>query len=210
MFIAPSGGVGGTAVLDGDYLDSNGCGLVVAAFGAGAGTCGTATSGTGAAGATATSDNTSMSDNTNAGVYSGGSPAENAISDDLITGNGTGLETSGGGTIVSIGANNVVFGNTTNGTPTSSQSTGAVGPTGPTGATGPQGAPGKVELVTCKKVTVTVKKKFRGKTKKVKKTEQKCTGKLVSGTIKFTATGKIVKATLSGARDTFTRPGRRG
>ncbi len=199
VFVAPSGGVAGSAVLDGDYLDSNGCGLVVAAFGSGTGTCGTATSGTAATGATATSYDTSITDNTDAGVYSGGSPAENAISDDLITGNGTGLETAGGGTIVSVGANNVVFGNTTNGTPTSTQATGAVGPTGATGATGPQGAPGEIELVTCKKVTVKVKKKVKGKTKKVKKTEQKCTGKLVSGTIKFTATGTIVKARLSRA-----------
>jgi hypothetical protein len=93
--------------------------------------------------------------------------------------------------------------NATNGNPTSTQATGPAGPTGPTGATGTtgaigsQGAAGKIELVTCKTVTVIVKKKVKGKTKKVKKTEQKCTGKLVSGTVKFTATGSIVKARLS-------------
>jgi hypothetical protein len=52
---------------------------------------------------------------------------------------------------------------------------------------------GEVELVTCKMVTLVVKKKG----KKVKETEQKCTGKLVSGTVKFTTSGKVVKATLS-------------
>lgn len=60
---------------------------------------------------------------------------------------------------------------------------GAAGPAGPAGAAGPAGPAGKVELVTCK----TAKKKG----KKV----QKCTTKLVSGTVKFTASG--ASATLS-------------
>ena len=76
---------------------------------------------------------------------------------------------------------------------------GPVGPTGPAGAAGPagvagpagtngkegpagkQGPPGKVELVTCKAT------KVKGKS------VQKCTSKLVSGTVKLTAAG----ATLS-------------
>jgi hypothetical protein len=212
VLLAPPSGVSGSAVLDGDYLDSNGCGLVVAAFGTGVGTCGTAASGPAATGATATANNTSITNNTNAGVYSNGSPAQNVISGDLVTGNGTGLETTAGGTIVAVGADNVVVGNATNGNPTATQATGPAGPagpTGPTGATGPsgasgsQGAAGKIELVACKTVTVIVKKKVKGKTKKVKKTEQKCTGKLVSGTVKFTATGSVVKATLSRGGDVY-------
>src|ERR1039458_578086 len=58
---------------------------------------------------------------------------------------------------------------------------GAQGPAGPAGTAGPAGAAGKIELVTCKKV---------GK-------KQKCTTKLVSGTVKFTATAS--RATLSRA-----------
>jgi DNA-binding beta-propeller fold protein YncE len=58
---------------------------------------------------------------------------------------------------------------------------GAQGPAGPTGAQGPAGPAGQVELVTCKKV---------GK-------KQKCTTKLVSGTVKFTAIGSSARATLS-------------
>jgi hypothetical protein len=114
----------------------------------------------------------------------------------LIVGNGVGLQALNGGGIVSIGADNSVFGNTIDGAPTSSQTTGAVGPQGPpgpSGATGKQGAAGRVELVVCKQVKV----KKHGKGKKGKKTEQKCTGKLVSGTVKFTSTGKVVKGTLS-------------
>jgi hypothetical protein len=58
---------------------------------------------------------------------------------------------------------------------------GAAGPQGPAGAQGPAGPAGQVQLVTC--------------TKKGKK--QHCTTKLVSGTVKFTTTGKSAKATLS-------------
>ncbi len=58
---------------------------------------------------------------------------------------------------------------------------GAQGPAGPTGAQGPAGPTGQIELVTCKKV---------GK-------KQKCTTKVVSGTVKFTTTGASALATLS-------------
>jgi hypothetical protein len=61
---------------------------------------------------------------------------------------------------------------------------GAQGPAGPAGAAGPAGPAGRVELVTCTK---------SGKKKK-------CTTKLVSGTVKFTATGSsasVAQATLS-------------
>jgi hypothetical protein len=58
---------------------------------------------------------------------------------------------------------------------------GAQGSPGPIGAQGPPGPAGKVELVTCKKV--------RGK--------QHCTGKLISGTIKFATAGLAAQATLS-------------
>jgi hypothetical protein len=69
---------------------------------------------------------------------------------------------------------------------------------GATGATGPQGPPGpvgKVELITCN----TVAKKVRGHVRKV----QKCRGQLVSGTVKFTITGRVVRATLSQRRVVF-------
>jgi hypothetical protein len=64
---------------------------------------------------------------------------------------------------------------------------GSQGPAGPAGTQGPagpagsQGPAGQVQLVTC--------------TKKGKK--QHCTTKLVSGTVKFTTTGKSARATLS-------------
>lgn len=54
--------------------------------------------------------------------------------------------------------------------------------TGPRGAAGPAG---KIELITCTVSTV------KGKS------VRKCTGKLVSGTVKFTTTGGLVHATLS-------------
>jgi hypothetical protein len=58
---------------------------------------------------------------------------------------------------------------------------GVAGPQGPAGAQGPAGPAGKIELVRCKTV----------------KGKQRCTTKLVSGTIKFTATGSAAQAMLS-------------
>jgi hypothetical protein len=61
---------------------------------------------------------------------------------------------------------------------------GAQGPAGPAGAqgpAGPAGPAGQVELVTCKTV----------------KGKQRCTSKLVSGTVKFTTAGSSAQATLS-------------
>jgi DNA-binding beta-propeller fold protein YncE len=59
--------------------------------------------------------------------------------------------------------------------------TGTQGEKGPTGAHGPVGPAGQVEIVTCKTV----------------KGKQHCTARLVSGTVKFTATGASAQATLS-------------
>jgi DNA-binding beta-propeller fold protein YncE len=58
---------------------------------------------------------------------------------------------------------------------------GAPGATGAEGPPGAQGPAGKVELVTCRTVNG----------------RQRCTTKLVSGTVKFTAVGSPVQATLS-------------
>ncbi len=197
LAVAP-GSKSGRVVIENSQIENNGCGIAagvsIAAFSTAS--CGTGATGTGTI--EIDSASTSSSTNTGAGISSNGATATNDLASDLIVGNGVGLQALNGGGIVSIGADNSVFGNTTNGAPTSSQTTGAQGPPGPpgpSGATGKQGAAGKVELVVCKQVKV----KKRGKGKKGKKTEQKCTGKLVSGTVKFTSTGKIVKATLSRA-----------
>ena len=58
-----------------------------------------------------------------------------------------------------------------------------------------RGPGGKVELVTCKTVTKTAK----GHKRKV----QKCTGKLVSGTVKFTTKGAAGRARISRGRTVF-------
>jgi virginiamycin B lyase len=67
-------------------------------------------------------------------------------------------------------------------------SQGATGPRGATGPAGPAGRAGKVELITCK----TAVKKIHGHRRTVKK----CTGRLVSGTIKFTS-ATTERATVS-------------
>jgi hypothetical protein len=59
--------------------------------------------------------------------------------------------------------------------------TGERGASGPAGTQGPAGPAGEVELVTCKKVAK----------------KQKCTAKLVSGTVSFTTLGSPAQATLS-------------
>jgi hypothetical protein len=79
-----------------------------------------------------------------------------------------------------------------------SGASGAAGPQGApgaNGATGSQGPPGKVELITCKAVTRTVSGHRR--------TVQQCTGKLVSGTVKFTVAGATVHATISRAHTVY-------
>lgn len=76
-------------------------------------------------------------------------------------------------------------------TPLPTGAQGPAGPQGPAGAQGPAGPAGKVQLVTCSPVTKTIK--VQGKSKKVKL--KKCTTKLVSGVVKFTATSS--RATLS-------------
>jgi hypothetical protein len=68
---------------------------------------------------------------------------------------------------------------------------GATGPMGATGPTGPRGPAGRVEVITCRTVSVTTGTgKHRHKVKR-----QRCQGKLSSGTIKFT-TAAVVPATL--------------
>jgi hypothetical protein len=76
-------------------------------------------------------------------------------------------------------------GNGTNGSNGERGLTGPVGPVGSTGAQGPAGPPGKVELVTCDTI------------KKDKRNVKQCTAKLVSATVKFTASGTAASVMLS-------------
>ena len=82
------------------------------------------------------------------------------------------------------------------------------GPPGTTGATGQRGAPGqrgaqgpagRIELVQCHTVTKTVTS--HGHKHKVK--HQKCSAKLVSGTVKFTTSPTSVAAAISRGRITY-------
>jgi hypothetical protein len=66
---------------------------------------------------------------------------------------------------------------------------GLQGPAGATGPRGPAGAAGQVELITCTTVTKIVK----GNRRKL----QQCTGRLVSGPLKFTAAAAAARATIS-------------
>jgi hypothetical protein len=220
VLVAPAGG-SATALLTNDNVDNNACGIVASSLGVQVGTpdftsnCGT-NGGAGAGGSVQVSAvNDSSTDNTGAGVLSNGPGANSTIANDLITGNGVGLQEANGGTIRSLGGNEL-YGNTSDGNPTSSsnQNTGPAGPQGPvgpqgpagsqgqTGSQGPAGARGKagqIELVTCKHVTTT--RKVHGKKRTV--TVQRCTAKTVSGTVKFTLSGKLARATLSRGRITY-------
>ena len=70
---------------------------------------------------------------------------------------------------------------------------------GATGPRGPQGPAGKIELVVCTTVTKTITKGTGRKRHNVKVTQQKCTTKLVSGTVKFTTGSANIRATVSRA-----------
>jgi hypothetical protein len=213
ILAVPAAGQNASVLVENSEVENNACGLaiglgVAATFSTS--NCGVAaTPVSGTAGAiTAASSDSSISTNQNAGVLSDGNGAVNEISGDTVFGNGSGLSEQSGGVITEIGANSV-FGNSgADGTATSIVTTGVSGPAGAAGAAGANGAngaagapgaagkAGEIELVTCKAVTETVTKRVHGKKKKVKKTVQKCTGKLESGTVKFTSTGTVVKASL--------------
>jgi hypothetical protein len=205
-------------LVENSSVENNGCGIAAGLASAAFTTAACGTSGSGSGGTiTASSANTSYSDNSGAGVSSNGATVTNELSSDLISSNGTGLQELNGGRIISIGGNGV-FGNTTDGSATSTVTTGPQGPVGPqgpigpsgvqgprgaTGATGPRGPAGDIELVTCRTVTGIVIRKVHGKRKRVKVSRQVCSGKLVSGTVRFTATGVVVHATLSRSGDVY-------
>jgi streptogramin lyase len=86
------------------------------------------------------------------------------------------------------------------GTPGAQGPLGAPGAQGAAGPQGPAGAPGQIELVTCKTLIVKKRKK------------QTCTTRLVSGTVKVTATATAVRASLSRAGVVYAAgtAGRRG
>lgn len=81
--------------------------------------------------------------------------------------------------------------------------TGATGATGSRGPVGPAGPAGKVELVTCKVVTQTVVRTVAGHRRPVKVSRQQCSTKLVTGSIKFTAS--VARTTVARAGRTLAR-----
>jgi hypothetical protein len=223
VLASPAGDtVGNQVTLQNDQVDQNGCGVVASPDTFSPSDCGAVTT-TGAGVATISSVGTTISDNAGAGVSSNDTGDENVISGDFVTGNTTGLDPENGGTIVSLGANNTVFDNTTDGTPTSTGAvgpvgpagangtdgtngatgangtngtqgaTGAIGPAGQAGATGQPGAAGQIEIVTC----TNVKKSVKHKTV----TQKKCTTKLASSPVSFEASAASASISRAGHVD---------
>lgn len=120
---AGAGVSGGTGSLSADVIDGNANGLVNT-------------------GGTMTISGSMIDGNTGNGVQASGASASDILSGDTVSQNGTGLQAENGGTIVALGANNSIYGNTIEGNPTSTVTTGAVGPVGPTGAEGAAGPAG--------------------------------------------------------------------
>ena len=74
-------------------------------------------------------------------------------------------------------------------------------PTGSTGSVTPGSQPpGKVELLSCASVSRTVTKTVKGKTRKARVRQERCSGKLVSGTVDLTIGGGVNRATLARGR----------
>jgi hypothetical protein len=122
VLVAPgSGGIAG-ALLEGTQLEDNNCGLVATTMGTGTSTCGTGTSAVGHI-VTATAFNGSMSINSLDGVLTSGTGAKSYLSHDLITENPTGIEAPSSGQNISV-CGDILIGNISNGTFTSSTSTG--------------------------------------------------------------------------------------
>jgi parallel beta helix pectate lyase-like protein/collagen triple helix repeat protein len=214
-----SGGAATTVLLTNDQIEDDACGVAASSYGLQAGlpNCDTASGPTTPSGAVQVSMiGDSSSFNAGTSVLSNGPGVNVTVANDVFAGNALGFGEAGGGVIQSLGGNEM-FGNTSDGSPTSSSTNPDVGPTGPQGATGPQGvtgsqgpagqagatgvtgasgpsgAAGQVELVTCKTITKTTK--VRGKRHTVR--TQKCTTKLLSGTVKFAGAGDVAHATIA-------------
>jgi hypothetical protein len=148
VLVDPPAGSSASVVLSNDYVENNACGIVATSLSPVGSpfttSCGTPGSGSGtAAGSVAvTATNTSAFGNPGAGVLANGSSAGVTVGGDIVTANGVGLQELNGGTIASLGDTDV-FGNTSDGSPTSSSNV-FVGPIGPTGTAGAQGDPGTI------------------------------------------------------------------
>jgi hypothetical protein len=195
LIAAPPGSTSQMVVLSADSFDGNTCGVVAAS------TADTTNCGTNGSGSTATTRLTLSGDSASyeaaTGLMVDGSGASATIAGDVFDGSSNGLQELNGGTITSLGGNEI-YGNTTDGSPTtvinpdvgppgppgSTGATGNQGPNGANGQRGPGGSPGSAGrgvLLSC--ATVTKTKKVHHK--KVKKTSTACTVKNLSGSAKF-------------------------
>jgi hypothetical protein len=192
-----------TVLLSSDTFDSNACGIVATSLGLQSTPdfstdCGTNTSGSGTGTTALTAVNDLSTSNTGAGLLANGSGGALTVTSDTIDGNGTGLQEANGGTITSFGGI-VMYGNGTDGAPTSSSNpdlgptgeaggngaTGTQGGAGAAGNGGPSGTPGtsgRAELLTC---TITASHGAR------------CSGKLLTGSGRFTGGTSNASAALS-------------
>jgi len=146
LLMFPQSG-GSQIVLDNDDIDGNGASGVYMGIAAQLDNDNiddNATNGLEVIGGDTTSlSNTNIEGNTaGIGVYVANEHSSVLMSADNVTQNEVGLEAAAGGSIVSLGASNSIFGNVTNGSPTSTVSDGAVGPEGPAGAAGAEGEAG--------------------------------------------------------------------
>jgi hypothetical protein len=144
-------------------------------------------------------DPSTIAEDSDTGVMADGVPSTVYLTDATVFGNGTGLAPINGGKIVSVGANNSVFGNGSDGSPTSTMPTGAQGPQGVQGPQGQTGQPGQVVLLVCTTTKKRVKIRHKHKTRFRTKTIKKCTAKPVTGTVTFTVSGHMARAILSRA-----------
>jgi hypothetical protein len=116
VFAEPPGGSSGRVNLVRSSVDANACGLVVAPGGAGGSCSPMAGSGSGGGVLVNASQSTFQNNASGAGVFVNGAGAAAILSNNTITGNNNGLLPVNGGTIFSLG-NNELFGNTTPGSP---------------------------------------------------------------------------------------------
>jgi hypothetical protein len=118
LLVAPTTATGVVATVRNSQFDDNVCGAAVSRFGEGGvftSNCGAA--GAGTASAAINSFHSSFGDNSSVGVFANGNTAVQRISDDDVTGNGTGLFVANAGNILSW-KNNFVSGNGVDGAST--------------------------------------------------------------------------------------------
>lgn len=137
LLVTPPSSGSDSVTLENSTFDGNGCGVAVGSTTFGA-TCAPASGADGGPVAVEASGVT-LSQNAGTGLLVSGTNAQASIAGTAVTANARGLSSQNGGAIVEVGVGNAVFGNGTDGAPTSTEAAQVL--SAPQDPSGSQGLP---------------------------------------------------------------------